>query len=127
MIKKIIDEHGGLLSVITILLIFIAFFVIRKNKMNKEGVFTIAKVIKYESDASGGSLYIEVYFRGEKINTIVNSSCFGCDKDNDFYFVQLLKQNPKYDIYFFEDYPVPDCILKKPIPELGWKELPKCD
>ncbi len=120
-------RHKEILFVSILLLLIIMFGIYRGSKIQHKGVYTISKIIKYESDASGSSLYLEVYFQGRVINTVVNSVCFGCDKVNPFYFVRLIKQNPKNDIIFMEDSPVPKCILNEKIPDEGWKEIPKCN
>ena len=124
-IKTYINNNRELLFGIFFVSCFIVFFIVRKNVFDKAGVFTIAKLLKYESDASGSSLYIEIYFDGKKINTVVNSSCFGCDSSK-FYYVKILPGNPKYDVILLEESPVPDCILEKEIPVKGWSKMPTC-
>jgi len=94
------------------------------NKIRKYGVYTIAKVDHQERAADVGDLHVDIYYGNEVRRVRLNKSCGGCD--GKFFFVKVQKDDPFNNILFYENNPVPNCILKNPIPSEGWKEMPVC-
>ena len=117
--------YNELVAVVLIVSLVIAYIAYEKNKINKHGVFAIAKVLRYEGAASGGSLYIEIYLGGKTYNATVGNACFRCT--GDYYFVKVLKKDPSDNVIFYDESRVLDCIFTKPIPKDGWKKFPVCD
>ena len=118
------SKYKKLIFTLLIVLLIIGFGFYKITQINKYGVFTVARVLKYESAASGGDLYIEIYFQGKVINATVGNACAKCI--GKYYFVKVLKETPSKHVIFFNESPVPDCILRNGIPKDGWKEFPIC-
>jgi hypothetical protein len=93
--------------------------------MAKNGIITVCQVDHYEPAGSGGSLFVNVFYKGKVYKNIANASCSDCN--GKYFFVRIMKGSPTGKIIFFEFDPVPDCILKKKIPDEGWSTIPKCD
>jgi len=111
---------------ISIIVIGLAIVVlVGRSNFRKYGAVTVAQVIKAEGAAEGGSLHIVVFFRGQKIKTIANAMCRLCE--GKYFFVKILRNNPHKSVIFYDDNPVPTCILDSPLPEEGWKEIPICE
>jgi hypothetical protein len=116
-------KNKELVGGILLILIFLFYIISRDNNIKRHGVFTIAKIIKYEGDADGASLFIDIHFNGKIFSTVVNQGCSNCI--GKYFFVKILKQDPS-SVIFYEKEIVPDCILKKPIPIKGWEKIPTC-
>ena len=117
--------RSNLIFVILSVLLIIGYAFYRESQINKFGVFTIAKVERFKGASSGSTLYITVYLGGKTYNTSVGNPCRRCI--GKFYFVKVLKQNPTKHVIFYNESPVPYCILRNPIPEDGWEKLPSCE
>lgn len=63
--------------IFAILLVIGLFFFVRIRIANfeKDGVITIAKVIRYECAESGSDLYIKIYLQNKTYVTSVNQEC----------------------------------------------------
>lgn len=119
------SKYNNLIFVILGVLLIIGYTYFRKNRIDKFGIFTIAKVVRYEGASSGSFLYMTVYLGGKTFNTSVGNSCYRCI--GKYYFVKVIKENPSKHVIFYNESPVPECILKNPIPENGWKKFPSCE
>ncbi len=104
-----------------ICLFFFAWF--KKNNIEKKGVYTYAKITKYRAEADGSSLFTNIYFKGKIYPKVFNNRCSNCI--GKFFIVKILQTNPTEAIIYL-DIPVDTCILNMQMPELGWKEIPKC-
>ena len=122
--EKPLVKYSQLIGVLLIVSLIVGYGFFRKSQILKYGVFTVAKVINFEGAASGSSLYIDVYFQGKTFRTSVGNHCNFCI--GKYYFVKIIKESPSKKIIFYNESPVPDCILSKGIPNNGWKDFPAC-
>ena len=103
----------------------VVIVVAQRDKFKKYGTITIAQVIKSEGAAEGNNLHLAVLFRGERIEMIANAMCRRCD--GKYFFVKILRNDPSQSVIFYDDKLVPECILRQPLPQEGWKEIPNCE
>jgi len=103
----------------------ILFSVYNSRMIRKYGVITFAKVVDFESNSSGGDLYITIFYKNKEYKSKINSICKKCI--GKYYFVKVLDRDPANNVLLLDDFIVPACILAKPIPYNGWKEIPDCD
>jgi hypothetical protein len=102
---------------------YLSYYFYGKKLMKKNGVYTIAKVISWKSAEQGSDLYFEIYYNG-KVYKSKDGGGYPYTIGK-FYYIKVLSDNPSQ----FEDLygEVPKCILKRPLPKKGWKEIPKCN
>ena len=124
LVKKFFINNLGVV-ILFIIVITIFIFVSRKyHKIENEGRITIARVLKREKYASGGSLTIEIHFLGKIYRTKTGSFCMYCI--NKYLFVRVLAADPARNVIVYDTQFVPDCILDRPLPDSGWVEIPHC-
>ena len=122
--KKIIKRNPELFGVIIIILIAVAFGVLRNINFTKHGVITICRVSKFEPAGDGGDLYVEVYFKDKKYTTIVNTICFSCI--GKYYYCEIIPGDYK-QINLYQNKQVPECIITNVKYYKGWESFPTCD
>lgn len=92
-----------------------------KNKIDKVGVFVLARVYKITEyrTATHCSKY-EYFFRKQRF---VGESCGNFDHVGEFYFLKLMPSDPTnhYELEFTH---VPNCLTMDSVPDDGWKALP---
>lgn len=108
---------------VLMLLLVIVYIVYTQYMLKEHGAITIAKVEKFESAEQGINLYITIYFRGRKYESMVDAACFKCE--GKYFYIKIIDQNPSEAPHLYDDKPVPTCILEKPLPFNGWNEIPK--
>jgi len=91
--------------------------------IKSKGVITIARVEYFKGASDGSDLHINVYYNGTTYKNVIDEFCRCNGK---FFFVKIEKNNPEGYIIFYKDKPVPDCILKRPIPITGWSDFTVC-
>lgn len=123
--KGTIESNRKLVVSSIIIILIIIFFLFQKYQLTTDGVFTICQVDHYEAAGSGGNLYIDIFYQDKKYHTAANTFCSGCE--GKYFFVKIIKNQPEGVVVFMRDYPVPDCILNKPIPKQGWEIIPTCN
>lgn len=110
-----------------IILIGITGYVIYKvNNTKNNGVLTIAKVTGYESSESGSDLYIDIFWQDTVYKTSVDQAC---ERDciGNFFFVEIIENNPLNYPIFYGDRQVPACIVNNVKCFKGWKSFPDCN
>jgi hypothetical protein len=113
--------------VIALVVLLIAYSLYRKHELEREGVITIARVDKFESAEQGGDLYITIFFKNQEYKTIVDGICNSCN--GNFYYIKIFPDKPTESPRFYQQKPVPDCILSKQDTYNGWEKIPTdtCD
>lgn len=112
-------------GVITFLvLLYIYYNIYSNNQFEKYGVYTIAKITKWESAEQGSDLYYDVIFNGKTYSC--HSDGGYVNKIGKFYYIKVLSFDPTRSQGPL-DVEVPDCVLKKGVPEGGWRKIPKCE
>ena len=124
-IPNYINNNRSLIFGVFVISMFVIYSLFRKYQLDSHGVITIAKVVRYENAESGDNLWVKVYYNGQIYETMSGSSCYSCI--GQFFFVRIVKGDPTGVVILYNDNPVPDCILQKPLPVDGWKEIPTCD
>jgi len=121
-----INEYDQVIFII-ILLIGLVFFVRFKiSKVDKDGIITISKVIRYEGAEAGSDLYIEIYLENKTYVTSINQEC-QYDCIGNYFFVRVSKNQPTEYPIFYGNRMVPKCILDKIKYFEGWTNFPTCD
>lgn len=118
------SDNLRLILGLVIIIPLVSYGLYQCSELKKKGRITIAKAIRYEGKAHGSSLYIEIYFNGKIVHDIVNALCPECV--GKYYYVKVKPDNPSSFAILFENQQVPECILSKPLPLNGWKEIPEC-
>lgn len=110
---------------VSVFMAVVIFFMVKSFfDFKKNGVYTVAKVLRQEGASSGANLYLTVFFQNKRINAVADDVCRYCV--GKFFFVKVRKDKPN-KVVFYYDKPVPDCIMEAPLPPEGWKEIPKCE
>lgn len=107
-----------------LILSIILYDVYETKKIERDGIITIAKVDKYETNVSGGDMHISIFYKQKEYKSVINTICIKCT--GKYYFVKILDQDPGKNVILLDNIIVPQCLLSKPIPYDGWKEIPKC-
>jgi hypothetical protein len=94
----------------------------KANYTEKNGVVTVAKVIE---SAGEGDVRIHIYYKGKIISDVVNINCYFCL--GGYYFAKVRKDDPENYPLFYEEKPVPDCIIEHVKYFEGWNDFPTCD
>lgn len=126
--KGIIQYCRKYIEIILVCMMALTIFVFvyfREARVNKHGVFTIAKVLRYETSESGSFLYFEIYLGDKRILTSVDQDCNNCI--GNYYFVKVSKDNPDQYPILFNDRPVPECIITGVKYFKGWEKIPNCN
>ena len=116
------NRRIDLLIGILIIALAAGYGLYKRIQIDKHGVITVAKIEKFEAAEQGGNLSITIFFNGRSYKTVVDAICISCKQK--FYFIKVHPTNPTSDPIFYEDKPVPPCILNAPLPKQGWKEIP---
>lgn len=112
-----------ILAFIVLVLVYKTFYRIR---VEKEGVFTVAKVLDIEVGKSGSSCKIEIYLRRKRFVTFVPGKYCGYDCIGNYFFVRVLVDNVKMQPMLYVNKPVPACILDSLDYFNGWNSIPDC-
>ena len=118
-------QNIAFISLIIVVLLYIAYIFYANEKFEKNGVYTIAKITNWESAEQGSSLYYEVIYNG-KAYSCHSDGGYG-NKIGKYYFIKILADDPYNSQGGPLEEEVPDCILKQGVPEGGWKVIPKCE
>ena len=110
-------------GIIIILLGFAALVYYGKYTLDKHGIYTTAKVEKWEAAEQGSSTYCNVYYNNKVYNIILPGNYQA--QTGEFYFIKMLPNAPNANEGLMSK--VPECILKKSLPPKGWNDLPTCD
>lgn len=122
--REFIKRNSLIVGTVIMILLLLTYIILKEQDIKSNGVFTIAKVTKYEGDADGSSLYLNIYINGAIVQQVVNQGCEG-NCVGKYYFVKVLLDDPSH-VTLYGDKNVPDCILSNSIPNNGWKEIPEC-
>ncbi len=90
------------------ILIIITWGVCQKRAYKLHGVYTIAKMIKWESEEQGSSSYLDVYYKNIVYKTVLNTMGL---KEGSYYFVIILPDDPTF------------ADVKKKVPDCFWISL----
>ena len=118
--KYDLEVAGAIVIIVGIFL----YGILRFKRVEKSGVFSIARVDKCEPEVDGSETYITVFFGGKEYPTTVGNS--KSRMVGKFYFVKILPEDPTYEVILYLDNEVPACLLKDSIPRGGWEVLPTC-
>jgi len=122
--RKIFAEYRNIIAVIYIIICFTLWVVFRDREIERNGVYAIGKIIKYQAEADGSSVFVDLYLGNKISQTIVSTGCSNCV--DSFFYIKVLKQDLSRVIIYFNS-PVPACIQNElKVPEEGWKEIPVC-
>ena len=121
-----IKEYDQIIFAILLVIGLFLFVRIRIANVEKDGVITIAKVIRYECAESGSDLYIKIYLQNKTYVTSVNQECQS-DCIGNYFFVKVSRKNPKNYPIFYGNRVVPKCILDKAKDFAGWPNFPVCE
>lgn len=111
------------IGIIIILLGFAALVYYGESSLRKHGIYTIAKVTKWEAAEQGSSTYCNVYYNNRIYNIVLPGNYQ--TQTSEFYFIKILPNDPNANGGLLTK--VPECILTKPLPPKGWSDLPRCD
>jgi hypothetical protein len=128
-VKKIRHIFTGYLEIVITILITIFLFLFlfyKEEHVKKEGVITIAKVLRWEASGDSYALYIETYFRGKKYPMTLNLGCGG-NCEGQYFFISIDTDSPNDYPLLHLDKKVPDCILSVEKDFNGWKDFPACN
>jgi hypothetical protein len=120
-----LQNNSKIIFAIIVVLFLVFYSINRTNHTDKHGLITVAKVMKYEPAESGSSLEINIYLKDKVISTSVSTGCYFCV--GKFFFIKVLKDDPKSYPLLILDKPVPDCIIEKVQYFKGWDSIPSCD
>lgn len=108
------------------ILVGIFFFVRNKvNKTKKEGIITVAKVIRFEGAESGSNLYVDIFFKDKIYSTSLGDGC-RADCVSKYFFIKISEDSPTDYAVLYGDKPVPSCIIENVKHFNGWKDFPDC-
>src|SRR5882757_2586277 len=107
-----LKEYKAAYITFFILIVIIAYGMLRSSNVEKNGVITICRVDSYSPDSDGSSTYCTIFLAGREYHVV--SGMGTKDMVGKYYFVKTLKKDPAYEIIF--DNEVPLCILLNPIP-----------
>jgi hypothetical protein len=123
-VKSFFLSYGKLI-LFTIAIVFIVIYAKKKTAhTEKNGVITVAKILKYEPAESGSSLKINIYLKDKVITTSVGTGCYFCV--GGYYFIKVIKDDPASYPLLLLDKPVPDCIIENIKYYQGWDSFPTC-
>ena len=110
---------------ITILVCICLFLFVRSqiNQTKNDGIYTVAKVIKYEAAESGSDFHIDIYLDGKTYSTTVDQRCQSSCVGN-YFFVKVRRDDPTVYPIFYGTKQVPDCIIQNVKSFKGWRSIP---
>jgi hypothetical protein len=123
--ESFLKTYGSSIGFILFIIILCWNACSKVNYTEKNGIVTVAKVIEYEAHEQGSSTLIHIYLGNKIIPTHVTPDCYYCE--GKYYFIKVLKDDPENTPLFYEDKPVPDCIIENVKYFEGWNDFPTCD
>ena len=117
------SEALGLLLIVALIYFYVTH---QTGKTKRDGIYTIAKIIKWEPAESGSDLYIDIYLEDKIYHTSLGYGCQSSECIGRFFFIKVLRSKPTQYPILLDSLPVPDCIVTS-FPDFpGWKKIPKC-
>lgn len=122
--KNFITKNPEIIGIILLFSVALVLGIFRSNYIEKNGIITVCKILRLEGSGGGTDLYLEVYLRGEKYETVINDFCIGCV--GEFRYCKIVAGDKKIVNLFNEE--VPECILNNLNKyDSGWNKIPKCE
>jgi hypothetical protein len=123
-IKTFLSDYWEVIIFIVLLLVIINDFNKKTNNTEKNGVITVARIMRHEIAEQGATLNIEIYLKNKVFTTTATNKCYYCE--GKFFFVKVLEENPTSYPILYMDKPVPDCIIENVKYYKGWNDFPTC-
>lgn len=125
-IIEFVQKYATALGFFVVLVCVYLYVSNKISNVDKNGVVTVAKVLKWEPAEQGSDLYIEIYLEDAKVVADIDQDC-PADCVGNYFFVKVNRR--KLDDYpiFYGDKPVPKCILDSVKVFHGWNSVPDCD
>ena len=122
-----LKKYRVALSFLLLLVAIVLYVRYQLDSTKRNGIYTVAKIMKWEPAESGSDLYIDIYLSGKIYHSSLGDGCRSPECLGRFFFVKVLNSHPTHYPILLDNMPVPDCILKK-FPDFpGWEEIPKCN
>jgi len=116
------DNIYKLIAVSGFALLAISIYLYYKTSLDKKGIYTLAKCVNWEADSEGSTSVFDIYFSGKTYHVKTTGNYeYAIGK---MYIVKILPSNPNQIGKLIGE--ASDCIIEKPLPEGGWKNLPDC-
>lgn len=125
-IMQFLGEHDQAIGTVLIVAVLFIVSYYKNKQVKEEGIFTIAKLIRFVGAESGSSLYIDIYLNNKVYHTSVNED-FEKGGIGKFYFIKVLKNAPTDYPILYGYKQVPSCILENVKDYKGWNRIPDCD